>query len=120
MVRKFVVLILLVLPLSVYAKQINNIHKHLLGTWKVEGIRAHGSTKFKPPKHAMRWTFDRNGTMIERLGKSGAKIKWHYVVVGHDIKVSLKSMSFTWRVLGIDDKIMLIQHQLGLLKARHM
>lgn len=120
MVRKFLFLFLFILPLSVHAKQINNISKHLLGTWKVEGVRAHGSTKFKPPKHPMRWTFNPNGTMIEQLGKSGAKIKWHYYVVGHDIKVNLQGMSFTWRVIGMDDKVMLVQHQLGLLKVRHM
>lgn len=120
MVRKFLILVVLFLPLSAHARQINNIGKYLLGTWKVEGVRAHGSTKFKPPKHAMRWTFNPNGTMIERLGKSGAKVKWHYVVIGHDIKVSLQGMAFTWQILGIDDKIMLIQHQLGLLKVRRM
>lgn len=119
MVRKFLILIMLVLPLSVCAKQIN-ISKHLLGTWRVEGIRANGSTKFKPPKYPIHWTFEQNGTMIEQLGKSGHKVKWHYVVVGHDIKVSLMDMAFTWRILGIDDKVMLIQHQLGLYKVRHM
>lgn len=120
MVRKFLILMILVLPFSVQARQVNNITKHLLGTWKVEGIRAPGTTKFKPPQHSIRWTFNPNGTMIEQLGTSGSKMKWHYVVIGHDIKVSAQTMAFTWQILGMDDKVMLIQHQLGLIKIRHM
>ncbi|MEJ2360839.1 MAG: hypothetical protein P8Z75_05325 [Gammaproteobacteria bacterium] len=120
MLRKCFVLVILLLPLSAYAKQGTNYSKLLLGSWKVEGIKAKGSTEFRPPKHAIRWTFTRNGTLIERLGKSGAKITWHYVVVGKEIKVRIEHMAFTWKILGADDKVMLIQHQLGLYKIRHL
>lgn len=120
MLRKFLVLFVLLLPLSAYAQQSSNIGKYLLGTWKVEGIKAKGSTKFRPPKHAMKWTFTRDGKLIEELGTNGAKINWRYRVVGHDIKVWIGHMAFNWKILGMEDKVMLVKHQLGLLKVRHL
>lgn len=120
MMRKILVLFVLLLPLAAHARQSKDIGKYLLGTWKVEGVKAHGSTEFRPPEHAIKWTFTRNGKLIEQLGKSGAKINWHYHVVGREIKVRVEHMAFTWRIIGMEGKVMLVKHQLGLLKVRHM
>jgi hypothetical protein len=67
-----------------------------------------------------KWDFRQHGILVEELGKSGAKITWHYRVIGKDIKVSAPPMSFSWHILGMEDKVMLIRHQLGLLKVRRM
>lgn len=120
MLRKFLMLAVLLLPLNAYAKQSSEINRYLLGTWKVEAIKANGSTEFRPPRHPIKWTFTANGTLIEQLGKTGAKINWHYTVVGREIKVRVERMAFTWQIIGMDGKIMLVRHQLGLFKVRHM
>lgn len=120
MMRKILVLMILLLPLAAHARQSSGISKYLLGTWKVEGIKAKGSTEFHPPQHSIKWTFTANGKLIEELGKNGAKINWHYAVVGREIKVRVEHMAFTWRIIGMEDKVMLVRHQLGLFKVRHM
>lgn len=120
MLRKFLVLLILLTPLSAHARQPGNFGKYLLGTWKVEGIKAKGSTRFHPLRHPRIWIFKRNGELIEELGTNGTKVTWRYRVIGHDIKVQLGQMSFVWQVIGMEDKVMLVKHQLGLLKVRHM
>lgn len=120
MLRKFLVLLILLMPLTAYAKQSGNIGKYLLGTWKVEGIKAKGSTTFRPLRHPRKWIFKRNGELVEELGANGTKVTWHYHVIGHDIQVQLGHMTFVWQVLGMEGKVMLVKHQLGLFKVRHM
>lgn len=118
MVRKFLLIITLVVPALSLAAPAKDIGKYLVGKWEVEGIKETGSNSFHPPRHPVKWEFTAKGDLIEELGKNGAKIHWQYHVVGRDIKVQLGNMAFSWRILTMEDNMMLVRHQLGLFKVK--
>lgn len=120
MPRNILFIFVLLLPLLGYAAPAGAINHYLLGKWQVESVKEHGDKAYHPPDHPVKWEFTRDGNLIEELGKGGAKIHWHYHVVGRDIKVQLGHMQFSWRILSMKNKMMLIRHQLGLFKVKRM
>ena len=120
MLKKSLIIFVLFLPLLAHAQTTMDVSKYVVGKWKVEAVKKADSTVFKPPKHPMKWEFTANGKLIEELGTHGAKVEWHYHVVGHEIKVQLGNMAFSWKVLSMSPKDMLIEHQLGVLKVVRM
>jgi hypothetical protein len=120
MSRNILFIFVLLLPLLAYAAPAGAINHYLLGKWRVESIKEQGDSSYHPPHHPVKWEFTRNGDLIEELGKTGAKIHWHYRVVGRDIKVQLGRMRFSWRIISMKDKKMVIRHQLGLFKVERM
>jgi len=120
MLRKILFILILLSPAMTQAKGHQDVAKYLLGKWQVEAIKSEGDKAFHPPRHPVKWQFTGKGILIEELGRNGAKINWHYRVVGRDIKVDLGRMAFRWRILGMEDKVMLVRHQLGLLKVKRI
>lgn len=120
MLRKILFILIVFVPLLAQAQNPSEVAKYVIGKWKVEGIKKADSTVFTPPKHPMKWEFDRNGVLIEELGSHGAKVEWRYHVVGLDINVQLSGMAFSWKVLSMEPKVMLIKHQLGVMKVVRM
>jgi len=120
MLRKILFIFVFLLPVLAHAENTADISKYLVGKWKVEGIKDNGGTTFHPPKHPVKWEFTRDGKLIEELGTNGAKIYWNYHVEGRDIKVQLGTMAFSWRIIGMEKKVMLVKHQLGLFEVRRM
>lgn len=120
MLRKVLCICLLFVPLFAHAATSAEISKYLIGKWQVESIKKENSTEYHPPKRPMKWEFTKNGILIEELGASGAKVKWHYHVDEDEIKTQLGSMAFSWKVLSMQPKLMLIKHQLGVLKVKRM
>ena len=117
MLRKILFICVFVLPVFVHAESSADISSYLVGKWKVESVKKVGSTEFKPPIHPMKWEFTHNGKLIEELGSNGAKVQWGYHVVGGEIKVRLGNISFSWKILSMQPNVMLIRHQLGILKV---
>lgn len=117
MLRRFLVVVVLLVPVYTQADNTVQLSEYVIGKWNVEGVKKDNSNVFQPPKHSMHWEFTRDGKLIEELGKSGAKVEWRYRIVGHNIKVQLGSMAFTWSVLGTEPNIMLVKHQIGTLKV---
>ena len=119
MLRKILVIFIVFLPFLAHAQNTSEseVAKYVIGKWKIEGVKKADSTVFTPPKHPMKWEFNRDGILIEELGSHGAKVEWRYHVVGLDINVQLSGMAFSWKVLRMEPKVMLIKHQLGILKA---
>lgn len=121
MLRKLICMLLLLVPVAVNAQAKPDIHHYLLGKWQVQSVKNKNDKTFHPPHHAVRWEFQANGILIESLGKSGAKIHWRYHLLGHDIIVQLNNkMSFRWKIMAMEPGMMLMQHQLGLLRVRRM
>jgi len=120
MSRNILFLFVLLLPLLTYAAPAGAINHYLLGKWRVESIKEQGESGYHPPRHSIKWEFTRRGELIEELGKSGSKIHWRYHVIGRDILVQLGGMRFSWRILSMKGKKMLIRHQLGLFKVERM
>lgn len=116
--RKLICMMFLLVPAAVNAQAKPDIHQYLLGKWQVQSVKEKGDKIFHPPHHVMKWEFQDNGILIESLGKSGAKIHWRYHLLGHDIIVQLNRMSFRWKILAMEPSMMLMQHQLGMLRVR--
>jgi hypothetical protein len=120
MIRKSLLILLLLMPVLAQAKKTEDISSYLLGSWQVEAVKEDNAAKFHPPHHAVNWEFNPNGELIETLGKNGAKIHWHYRVIGREIKVQTGNLAFRWRILSMEPKLMLIRHQLGLFKVKRL
>lgn len=120
MLHRMLCIFALLLPVIAQAQQTSDVSEYLVGKWQVESVKEHGDKAFHPPRHPVKWQFNRDGSMIEELGTSGAKIHWHYRVSGRVIKVQLRNMAFSWRILSMEPKLMLVRHQLGLFKVKRM
>ncbi len=120
MLHRVLCMFALLLPVAAYAQPDSDIGKYLMGKWNVESVKERGDKAFHPPRHPVKWQFNSDNTMIEELGKSNARIHWHYRLVGRDIIVQLKNMSFRWRILSMEPTMMLIRHQLGLFKVKRV
>jgi len=120
MLQKLFCLVVLLVPIAVNAQSKPDIHQYLLGKWEVQSVKDQNDKTFHPPHHKLEWEFQKNGKLIESLGKKGAKIHWRYHLLGRDIIVQLNKMSFRWQILATEPGMMLLQHQLGLLRVRRM
>jgi hypothetical protein len=117
MLHKILFVFVLLVPVFAHAEKAGDISTYLVGKWNVESIQDEGGTGFHPPRHPVEWEFTKDGKLIEELGASRAKIHWNYHVVGRDIKVQLGNMGFSWRIISMEPKVMLVKHQLGLFKV---
>jgi len=120
MLRKILLVMLILTPFMAQARGQQSVEDYLFGKWQIEGVKSGADKNFHRPRHMRKWEFRHNGILIEELGKSGAKLTWHYRVVGKEIKVRAEHLSFSWRILAMEDKMMLVRHQLGLLKVKRL
>lgn len=120
MLHRFFIILALLLPVAAQAQKSSDVSKYLVGKWRVESVKKQGDKAFHPPRHPVKWQFTSDGTLIEELGANGAKIHWHYRVSGRDIKVQLNNMAFSWKVISMEPRLMLVRHQLGLFKVKRM
>ena len=96
------------------AAEIDNAY--LLGTWNIKGIKANEADEYRPPLQPGKLQFTVKGKMIETLGNNGAQIPWRYSTDGENIHTQFASIKKSWKIISAEDKVLIINHHLGIFK----
>lgn len=120
MFRSIVTILLLVLSFSSYSESVDESSKAIVGVWDVVALKAGGQGEFTAPLQPAKWEFTENGKFLEKLGSGRAQINWNFKVENGNIKISFRSLKFSWKIISQNENELVVNHHLGIFKVKRI